>query len=409
MRGLLHMRMLGALIACGAAVAAAAPASAQGSYSPYAESPAAALARYVRTLASDPKDFSSLIGAGKSALALGDNQAAAGFFARADEVNPRSPMPQAGMGAVSVANGEPQGALPYFTRAQQLGAPVAVFGADRGLAYDLLGQQANAQADYRAALGGPDSDEARRRLALSLAIGGNKAEALAMLAPLMAKGDAAAARARAFVCALTGDSNGAMVAIDAAMPGSWARVQPFLSRLPTLLPAQKAAAVNLGIFPDAGDTAYAYSAPVQNYGMPRATTTQVASDRLAGVDDLLKVAPQQAAPVQVAYSAPVRIPAQPPKSASGSAPGKIWLQLASGANGSALPSQFKRIKNKNSDLMDGIKGYIAKSPDRTRLVIGPFRGTSDAQIFAEDLESVGVNAFRWTNSQADQIVPLATE
>ena len=419
MRGLLHMRMLGALIACGAALAAAAPATAQGSYSPYAESPAAALARYVRTLASDPKDFSSLIGAGKAALALGDNQAAAGFFARADEVNSRSPMPQAGMGAVSVANGEPQAALPYFTRAQQLGAPVSVFGVDRGLAYDLLGQQANAQADYRAALGGPDSDEARRRLALSLAISGNKAEALNMLAPLMAKGDAAAARARAFVCALTGDSNGAMVAIDAAMPGSWARVQPFLSRLPTLLPAQKAAAVNLGIFPDAGDTAYAYSAPVQNYGLPRAATTQVASDRLAGIDDLLKPAPAQPAqtpgwqgppaPVQVAYSAPVRVPEQPPKSASGSAPGKIWLQLASGANASALPSQFKRIKNKNSELMDGIKGYIAKSPDRSRLVIGPFRGTSDAEIFAEDLGSVGVNAFRWTNSQSDQIVPLATE
>ena len=105
----------------------------------------------------------------------------------------------------------------------------------------------------------------------------------------------------------------------------------------------------------------------------------------------------------------MRVPAQPPKSASGSAPGKIWLQLASSANASALPSQFKRIKNKNSDLMDGIKGYIAKGPDRARLVIGPFRGTSDAQIFADDLESVGVNAFRWTNSQSDQIVPLATE
>ena len=56
------------------------------------------------------------------------------------------------MGAVSVANGEPQAALPYFTRAQQLGAPLARFGCDRGLAYDLLGQQAHAQADYRAAL-----------------------------------------------------------------------------------------------------------------------------------------------------------------------------------------------------------------------------------------------------------------
>ena len=98
MRELLHMRMLGALAACGAAIVAAAPATAQGSYSPYAESPAAALARYIRALASDPKDFGSLIGAGKAALELGDAQAAAGFFARADEVNPRSPLPQAGMG-----------------------------------------------------------------------------------------------------------------------------------------------------------------------------------------------------------------------------------------------------------------------------------------------------------------------
>lgn len=404
MRGWLHMRMLGALLACGAAFVAAAPACAQGSYSPYAESPAAALARYVRTLASNPKDFGSLIGAGKAALELGDNQAAAGFFARADEVNPRSPLPQAGMGAVSVANGEAQAALPYFTRAQQLGAPAAIFGSDRGLAYDLLGQQANAQADYRAALGGPDSDEARRRLALSLAISGDKAGALGALGPLMAKGDAAAARARAFVCALTGDSDGAMVAINAAMPGSWVRVQPFLSRLPALLPAQKAAAVNLGIFPDSGDTAYAYSAPVQSYGLPASAMTQVAPD------------PAQASswqgapvPVQVAYNAPVRPAVQPPKSSTGSPAGKIWLQLASGANASALPGQFKRIKSHNSELMDGIKGYIAQGPDRSRLVIGPFRGTSDAQIFAEDLESVGVNAFRWTNSSSDQIVPLGTE
>src|SRR5213076_2962747 len=125
------------------------------------ESPATALARDVRTLASDPQDFQSLIGAGKAALELGDAQAAAGFFARADEINPRSPLPQAGMGAVSVANGNPQAALPYFKRAQQLGAPLASFACDRGLAYDLLGQQARAQADYRIALSGRDGDEAR--------------------------------------------------------------------------------------------------------------------------------------------------------------------------------------------------------------------------------------------------------
>ena len=399
---------LGCLAA--AVVVASAPAAAQTSYSPYAESPAGALARYLRILASSPRDFSSLIGAGRAALALGDAQAAAGFFGRADEINSNSPLPQAGMGAVAVFNGDPRSALTFFARAQQLGAPIATYGADRGLAYDLMGQQALAQSDYRAALGGVDSDEARRRLALSLAISGNKTEALQVLAPLQAKGDAAGARCRAFVLALTGDSKGAMAAIDAAMPGSWSTVSPFLQRLPALQAGEKAAAVNLGIFPDSGGGAYAYGAP-QAYSAP---TTQVASvDRLSGVEEVLKPAP--AAParqpswtsspsVQVAYSAPVR---RPSASAAGAARAKkIWLQLASGPNSDALPDQFQRIKSKNREIFDGIKGYIAKGPDRSRLLIGPFRDNEDAEIFAEALESV--NAFRWTNSEIDTIVPIAS-
>src|SRR4051812_47478106 len=203
MRGVysIFRRVAGCLLGCAGAAVASAPVAAQSSYSPYAETASGALARYVRTLASDPHDFTALIGAGRAALALGDAQAAAGFFARADEVNPRSPLPQAGMGAVSVANGEAAAALPYFTRAQQLGAPVATFGTDRGLAYDLLGRQSAAQADYRLALGGADGDEARRRLALSLAISGKQSEALQTLAPLLAKGDAPAKRTRAFVLA----------------------------------------------------------------------------------------------------------------------------------------------------------------------------------------------------------------
>ena len=48
------------------------------------------------------------------------------------------------------------------------------------------------------------------------------------------------------------------------------------------------------------------------------------------------------------------------------------------------------------------RGYVAKSADRARLVIGPFRGASDAEIFAEDLETVGVDAFSWTNSASRQ-------
>ena len=70
MRGFSRISFAGALCACaaGLATAIAAPASAQGSYSPYNETPAAALARYVRALAESPKDFDSLIGAGRAAL-----------------------------------------------------------------------------------------------------------------------------------------------------------------------------------------------------------------------------------------------------------------------------------------------------------------------------------------------------
>jgi tetratricopeptide (TPR) repeat protein len=359
----------------------------------------------VRTLASDPKEFDSLIGAGKAALELGDTQAAAGFFARADEVNPRSPMPQAGMGAVAVANGEPQAALPYFKRAQQLGLSLASFACDRGLAYDLMGQQPQAQADYRAAMGGLDADEARRRLALSLAISGNRNDALQVLAPLSAKGDSGVARVRALVLALTGDSNSAMRAIDAAMPGSWARVAPFLQRLPGLNAGQKAAAVNLGIFPDSGGPAYAYASPAA------VSTATASNDRLSSIDEFLRpaapapTAQQPPRPVQAAYSRPV-VPARP---AAIAFQPKIWLQLASGGASDDLAGRFQRLKAKDPSLFDGIKPYVAQSGDGSRLVIGPFRGASDAELFAEDLESIGVSPMKWTSSKADSIAPLAAE
>lgn len=412
MRGSLQFRLAGALAACAFALVAA-PGAAQGSYSPYDESPTAALARYVRTLASDPKDFDSLIGAGKAALELGDAQAAAGFFARADEVNPRSPLPQAGMGAVSVANGEPQAALPYFKRAQQLGLPASSLACDRGLAYDLMGQQQQAQADYRTALGGRDSDEARRRLALSLAISGNRVDALQTLAPLSAKGDSGVARVRAFVLALSGDSNAAMTAINAAMPGSAANVAPFIQKLPSLSAGQKAAAVNLGIFPDSSGVAYAYAAPQRAVAAANVDST----DRLSGIDSLLTGNPSAPQPAQPAFRPPqtVRVAyAQPPAPAAAQRAmavfqSGIWLQLASGSDVDTLSAQFRRLRAKSPDVFEGIKPYVASGSDGARLVVGPFRGNSDADIFAEDLESIGVSPLKWTNSQADRIAPLPSE
>jgi hypothetical protein len=156
--------------------------------------------------------------------------------------------------------------------------------------------------------------------------------------------------------------------------------------------------------------------------------TQTASnDRLAGIDALLHTpsAPPPAAawqqptlqdrppqakmkPVQVAY-VPELPRATPTARAETSGGSKIWLQLESGQNQGSLSQDFARLKSRNPELFEGITAYVAQSPDRVRLLIGPFRGSSDANIFADDLHDVGVAAFRWTNSSADRIVPIAAE
>ena len=408
-------------------VVAAAAAEAQPAPTAWAqhETPAAALARHIRVLARSPKDFLALIGAGKAALALGDSQAAVGFFGRAEEVYPSSALPQAGLGAAMVSDGDAQGALPYFTRAQQLGASATIIGADRGLAYDLLGRHSEAQKDYRAALSGTDADEARRRLALSLAITGDKPGALSMLSPLMARRDPGAARCRALVLALTGDLQGARRSLDAAMPGSSGSMSPFLAKLPSLRSDQKAAAVNLGIFPDSGQPSYAsaarpiappaYTRPPSRAVAPTAHGTTVtgamptSSDRLASIEELLRAPVARPAPER-----PVKVASITPRPRTRTTVvatnrPRVWIQLASGPNANALPDQFRRIRSKSRDLFEGMSGYVAQSPDRSRLLIGPFKSVSDANIIVDDLESVRIDAFSWTSPPGQTIRKLSTE
>ena len=216
------------------------------------ESPEAALARNIRLLAINPRDYAGLLGAGRAALRLGDAQAAIGFFGRAEEVNPQHWAPKAGQGTALAQMGDGTAALGMFGEAQRLGATRPLVALDRGLAFDLLGRQAEAQSDYRIILTSADEAEGRRRLALSLAISGRKAEALAALDPLLARRDNGARRTRAFILALTGDVEQARQVIRLILPGAGDGFDPFLRRLPTLGPGQKAAAVHLGMMPAEG-------------------------------------------------------------------------------------------------------------------------------------------------------------
>ncbi|MCY7280192.1 MAG: hypothetical protein LH610_04725, partial [Sphingomonas bacterium] len=263
-------RALRALILIAALGAPAFPVAAQ--YPTLAPAdPGTSLAGALRTLSTEPRNFLALIAAGRASLDMGDTQAAAGFYGRAEEVAPQSPVPKIGIGAAMTAMGDARGAMTYFDRAQALGAPQSLLALDRGLAFDLTGQQGKAQSDYRVAMFGARADEARRRLALSLAISKDIRGAAAMLEPLLSRRDAAAVRTNAFVLALAGDREGARRTIDAAMPGAGARFEPFFRLLPVLRPDEKAMAVHLGEFPKDAAQRYAQAerispSPVMSIG-----------------------------------------------------------------------------------------------------------------------------------------------
>lgn len=241
---------------------AAAPVAAQTT-GVFTERPQAALSRNLRTLAANPKSVTALMGAGRAALELGDPQAALTFFARAEEQTPRDGRVKMWIGNALVQLQQPHAALKFFRDAADLGVPAADLARDRGLAHDIAGNPREAQRDYRTALQKGRDDEATRRLALSLAISGEREPALRLLEDLLLVRDRSAERARAMVLALTGDSAGAARAIQAAMPGPQAgAMSPFLARLPGLSPADRALAVHLGVFPQGG-----LAAPPSTYAM----------------------------------------------------------------------------------------------------------------------------------------------
>jgi len=136
------------------------------------------------------------------------------------------------------------------------------------------------------------------------------------------------------------------------------------------------------------------------------------ADRLADLDALLRASPPpsvQPGVVRAAPPRPVHVAYARPASPAQRFEPKIWLQLATGPDDYGMSGEFQRLKSKNPDLFDGLKPYVARTAGGARLLVGPFRGRSDAEILAEDFATVGIEAANFTNSQADRIAPLAGE
>ncbi|MBO9377832.1 tetratricopeptide repeat protein [Sphingomonas histidinilytica] len=417
--------------------------------------PAEALSRYLRVLARDPGDLDALSGAGSAALAVGDADAAINFFVRAEKISPRDGRVKAGLGSALVQKEQPRAALRLFDNATDLGVPPVDVALDRGLAYDLRGENKKAQAEYNLLLRTRPDAEATRRLALSLAMSGDKVGALAALDPLLQKRDIAAWRARAFVLAMTGDTPGAESAAYAVLPRYQAdALKPFLSRLPALKAAEKAAAVHFGHFPeDKVPTEMAVVSPVPaSKGMPAAvaaapqpspsysstpaarprfdssgrlvmkpdsastasTTTsatvetsparqaaqQKAADERSLAEDR-RAAQRKAAAEKAA--AEKKAKAQEEAKARKSNPERYWVQIASGAYKPDLDKEWDKQKKAHGKLLAGKTPWTTPYKATNRLLIGPFPSKGAAQDYVNEARAAGLSSFPVTTSAGQKV------
>ena len=389
---------------------------------------AEALSRYLRILAITPDDMVALIGAGRAALDVGDTNAAAGFFSRADVLDPKNGQVKAGLAGTMLANNNSRAALRLFNEAVSLGVNQADIAADRGLAYDLRGAPKRAQADYGLALRTRPSDEVTRRLALSYAIAGDRVSALATLDPLLRKQDVPAWRDRVFVYALTGDLVDAQH--DASLvlpPDQVAELNPYLPRLAGLKQSDKAAAVHFGRFP--GETppeAKPVVVAAPRIQVDRATLAPppVPAQTFAQV-----VAASQAAPVaepQVSPAAQARLDAKARaadkrrQAAEAAAkakreeeaearevarknPARHWVQIAGGANKRDLGKEWDKQKGKWPSQLAGRTPWTMHYRFTNRLLIGPFASSGAAQDWVGERKKEGFSTFRVETKAGDPV------
>lgn len=314
------------------------------------------LNRALVALAKAPRDRDTLIEAGQASLGVDDLEAAIGFFGRAAEVDPGHPEVAQGLGSVYLRAGRAGEALLQFERALAGGADERAVLTDQALTLDLVGEHPAAQAAYTRALQlDPANDEARRRLAVSFAITGNRARFEETLRPLLDKRDTAAQRARAFGLAILGDGDRATAIVEQVMPRDLAtRLVPYLGYMPRLTKPQQAAAANLGIFPRAADIGR------DDPRLARFAAEERAESRLAPAGPPLDARPAPTtvaapapAPARVATVTPVTVttvaaPAAAVTSAPTSAPAPAFVPAP---NPAPAPPAPMRVADAFADLV----------------------------------------------------------
>ena len=451
-------------VALGSA-AITAPVAAQEVVQPLPPQAAEDLSVALGRLANDANDVDAMLDAGEAALELGDIDAAIGFFGRAKQKSPNSSRVALGLARAYTATRRPLDALRYFAEAERAGVAQARMAADRGLAYDLVGDSTTAQALYAVAIENGGNADVVRQLALSQAISGNREGFEKTLLPLLEQRDNAAFRTRAFGLAILGDTENAVrIARDMMPPNMAARIEPYLRYMTKLTPAQQAAAGNLGVFPtsnmvgrDTPDIARAKVPPPRL--MPRSTAQGTAARELppvASADRQLAPTgtpmgpqvrtPPSPAPVVVARqtvqtaepepsvaeafanfgatrSRPSRntgavditkiavpreakAPPPPPPPPPPKVPARSWVQVATGKDRDALKFDWRRISRKADGALADKGPFVTRWGQANRLLAGPYPSAKAARDMVAQLKAMGIDSFTFDSAEGETIDTL---
>ncbi|MDE2516416.1 MAG: tetratricopeptide repeat protein [Rhodospirillales bacterium] len=183
-------------------------------------SPQIALRVATGIIAQDPQNTQAHLILGEAYTALGQPIQAAAAFQDALRLDPGSAEADIGLGRLRLGT-DPQAAEHLFLQALDVQPQDTVAWNDLGIARDLQGRHADAQAAYQKALGlDPTMQAAQVNLALSLAMSGQGSRGVAMLRP-QATAPGATAQLRhdlAAAMAMSGDTAGAERILSADLP-----------------------------------------------------------------------------------------------------------------------------------------------------------------------------------------------
>lgn len=122
-----------------------------------------------------------------------------------------------------------------------------------------------------------------------------------------------------------------------------------------------------------------------------------------------KVAAASPPPAPVAKPAPAPAKAPPKRAAPDPAklePARIWVQVAGGADESALPATWARLAKQAPQAFRGQSPWTVPVAATNRLLAGPFANAKAAQTFVNQLSAAGIKAFTWTSTAGQKITKL---